>query len=280
MSDASPTLPGGPLELDDVRLVYNRGRADEVAALRGVTLRAAPGEFITVIGSNGAGKSSIVQVVSGAARPTTGRVRIGGRDITRWPDYRRAPLIARVFDDPRVGSAPDLSIEDNLALAMSRGRRRGLRASLTSARRRVMRERLAHLGLGLEDRLHDRVGLLSAGQRQSLTMVMAGLAAPQVLLLDEHLAALDPSTAQRVLGLTGELVAEMSCTTVMITHNMEHALRMGTRLLLMSRGRILADLGADRKKNMNTQDLIDLIARAGDALGDRTLLPELAVEAV
>lgn len=279
MSESLRAPEPGPLELDGLRLVYNAGRPDQVVALQHIDLVAEPGEFITVIGSNGAGKSSIVQVVSGSVRPTRGRVRLAGRDITRWPDYRRAAHIARVFDDPRVGSAPELSIEDNLALAMSRGRRRGLRPSISASRRRVMRDRLAHLGLGLEDRLPDRVGLLSAGQRQSLTMIMAGLAAPQVLLLDEHLAALDPATAKRVLELTGELVAEMGCTTIMITHNMEHALQMGTRLLLMSRGRILADLDEKRKKGMNTQDLIELIRRAGDTLGDRSLLPELAVDA-
>jgi putative tryptophan/tyrosine transport system ATP-binding protein len=276
MPDGCVTIDDRLLELRDVRLVYNRGKADEVNALRGVDLVAAPGEFLTVIGSNGAGKSSIVQTISGAVRPSSGSVLIGGRDVTRWPDYRRAAFVARVFDDPRVGSAPDLSIEDNLALAMSRGRRHGLRLSLTGARRRVMRDRLSRLGLGLEDRLHERVGLLSAGQRQSLTMVMAGLSAPQVLLLDEHLAALDPATAQRVLTLTAELVAEMGSTTIMITHNMEHALEMGTRLLLMSRGRILADLEHKEKTTMTTQGLVDLISRAGDVLGDRTLLSEFA----
>lgn len=260
------------LSLESVRLTYNKGRADEVVALRGVDLTAAPGEFITVIGSNGAGKSSIVQIVSGAQRPTAGRVLLNGQDVSRWPDYRRAARVARVFDDPRVGSAPDLSIEDNLALAMQRGHRRGLGLALGARRRQVMRERLATLGLGLEDRLHDSVGLLSAGQRQSLTMVMAGLSAPQVLLLDEHLAALDPATAQRVLRLTSELVEEMACTTIMITHNMEHALTMGTRLLLMSGGRIVADLDRETKARATEADLIDLITRAGDTLDDRTLL--------
>lgn len=269
--------PIGRLELAGVRLVHNAGRADEVIALQGIDLTIPPGEFVTVIGSNGAGKSSLLQVIAGAARPTAGTVRLGGRDITRWPDHRRASLVARVFDDPRVGSAPDLSIEDNLALAMSRGRR-GLRPSLSATRRRTMHDRLARLGLGLEHRLHDRVGLLSAGQRQSLTMVMAGLHAPQLLLLDEHLAALDPNTAARVLQLTTDLVTEMGCTTIMTTHHMEHALRMGTRLLLMSRGRIVTDLLEERKNGMTTQDLIDLMGHTGDALGDRSLLPEIAAE--
>lgn len=271
-------MPEPTLRLDAVRLVYNAGKSDQVVALDHVDLAVGAGEFVTVIGSNGAGKSSIVQVVSGAVRPTVGRVSIDGVDVTRWPDYRRAGLVARVFDDPRVGTAPELSIEDNLALALERGRRRGLGLSLTARRRRLMRERLAGLGLGLEDRLQDPVGLLSAGQRQSLTMVMAGLVRPRVLLLDEHLAALDPATAGRVLALTRDLVAEMGCTTVMITHNMEHALEMGTRLLLMSRGRILADLDGAAKERMTTGGLVDLIRTAGDSVGDRSLLPELATE--
>lgn len=252
----------GRLELAGVRLVHNPGRADEVIALRGIDLTIQPGDFVTVIGSNGAGKSSLLQVISGTVRPTVGTVRLGGRDITRWPDYRRASLVARVFDDPMVGSAPDLSIEDNLALAMGRGRRRGLRPSISATRRRTMRDRLARLGLGLENRMHDRVALLSAGQRQSLTMVMAGLHAPQLLLLDEHLAVLDPQTAARVLQLTTDLVTEIGCTTIMITHNMEQALRIGTRLLLMTRGRIVVDLPEERKNDMTTQDLVDLMGLA------------------
>lgn len=247
------------LELEGVRLVHNAGRADGVVALRDIDLTVQPGQFVTVVGSNGAGKSSLLQVISGAARPTAGTVRIGGRDVTRWPDYRRASLVTRVFDDPMVGSAADLSIEDNLALAMSRGRRRGLRHSLSPGRRRTMQDRLSRLGLGLEHRLHDRAGLLSAGQRQSLTMAMAGLHAPRLLLLDEHLAALDPNTAVRVLQLTTDLVTEMRCTTIMITHQIEVALRTGTRMLLLNRGRIAADLDEERKNAMTTKDLTDLM---------------------
>lgn len=269
-------MPETMLELDDVQLVYNRGRVDEVVALRGLDLRFDAGEFVTVVGSNGAGKSSTVEVIAGSVRPTSGRVRMAGRDVTAWPDHRRAGLISRVFDDPRVGSAPDLSIEDNLSLAMARGRRRTLRFSLNGRRREHLRDRVARLGLGLEDRLHDRVGLLSAGQRQSLTMIMAGLVAPQVLLLDEHLAALDPATAGRVLRLTSELVAEMGCTTIMVTHNMDHALSMGDRLLVMSRGRVVSDVAGIAKQTLNVQGVIDLITGAGDAVSDRSLLPELA----
>lgn len=266
------------LELDDVQLVYNRGRVDEVRALRGVQLSLQPGEFVTVVGSNGAGKSSVVQVISGGARPSSGRVRMDGVDVTGWPDYRRAGLVARVFDDPRVGSAPELSIEDNLALALDRGRRRTLRFALNGSRRRLLRDRVARLGLGLEDRLHDRVGLLSAGQRQSLTMIMAGLTAPRVLLLDEHLAALDPATAQRVLQLTSELVSEMGCTTIMVTHNMDHALRMGDRLLVMSRGRIIHDLPHAEKSGLTVAGVIDLITGSGDVVSDRSLLADLETQ--
>jgi putative ABC transport system ATP-binding protein len=259
------------LELDGITLIYNRGRVDEVVALRGLSFTVHTGQFATVIGSNGAGKSSVVRAVSGAARPTAGRVRIGDRDVTGWPDYRRAGLVARVFDDPRAGSAPELSIEDNLALAISRGRRRTVRFALSAKRRACMRERLARLGLGLENRLADRVGLLSAGQRQSLTMVMAGLSAPEVLLLDEHLAALDPATAGKVLALTEELVRDMGCTTLMITHNMEHALAMGERLLVLSRGTVIADLDAATKDATSPTGLVDLISGSGDAVSDRLL---------
>ncbi len=263
------------LELRDVRLVYHRGRVDEVQALRGIDLVVDKGEFVTVVGSNGAGKSSMVQIISGAAKPTTGKVVLERRDVTGWPDYKRAGFVARVFDDPRVGSAPELSIEDNLALALARGKRRTLGFALRGHRRALLRERVARLGLGLEDRMHDRVGLLSAGQRQSLTMIMAGLVAPDVLLLDEHLAALDPATAQRVLGLTAELVAEMDCATVMVTHNMDHALRMGNRLLVMSRGRIIHDVSDDAKSALTVSAVVDLITGVGDVVSDRSLLTEL-----
>ena len=265
---------GPAIEVDDATLIYNRHRPDEVHALCGVSLTVSAGELVTVVGSNGAGKSSLVHVVAGTVRPTAGRVRIGGRDVTRWPDHRRATVVTRVFDDPRIGTAPELSIEDNLAMAMSRGRRRTMRFALNAKRRRVMRERLAALGLGLETRMHDPVGLLSAGQRQSLTLVLAALGAPAVLLLDEHLAALDPATARRVLDLTSDVVAEAGCASLMVTHNMDHALAMGRRIVVMSRGRIVGDVGGDAKRDLRPTDLIDLITGAGDAISDRLLLPE------
>jgi putative ABC transport system ATP-binding protein len=269
------------LALEDVGLVHQPGRPDEVRALAGVTLEVPAGEFVTVVGSNGAGKTSLVDVIAGSVRPTFGRVLLAGRDVTRWRDHRRARSVARVFDDPQAGTAPDLSIEENLALAASRARRRRLlRFALPPSRRALLRERLAHLGLGLEDRLHDQVGLLSAGQRQSLTMVMAALVPTDVLLLDEHLSALDPATAGRVLRLTADLVAEMGCATVMVTHNMDHALVLGQRLLVMSRGAVVADLQGAEKRALAAEGVVELITRSGDAPSDRTLLPELDVDPV
>lgn len=263
------------IELDAVDVIHNHRRPDEVHALRGIDLSIGAGELVTVVGSNGAGKSTLVQVVAGTTRPTAGRIRLAGRDVTSWPDHRRAAMVARVFDDPRVGTAPDLSIEDNLAIAMSRGRRRGLRAAVTARRRTVMRDRLATLGLGLEDRLRDPVGSLSAGQRQSLTLVLAALGAPTVLLLDEHLAALDPVTAPRVLGLTSAVVAELGCAVVMVTHNITHALDLGDRILVMSRGRIAASVAGSEKRALSVTDVVGLLARSGVAASDRVLLPEL-----
>lgn len=262
------------LELNDVRLVYNAGTPSEVVALDRLSLAMPAGQFTTVVGSNGAGKSSLIQVISGAARPTEGTVRLGGRDVTRLPDHRRADRVARVFDNPHAGTVPELSIEDNLALAMARGRRRGLRLAVTRRHRNLMRERLAVLGLGLERRLTGPVRLLSAGQRQSLTMVMAALTTPEILLLDEHLAALDPGTRQRVLKLTVDIVTELECTALMVTHNMEHAIALGERLLVMSRGRVVADVAGPAKRDLTVDGLVGHITAGGDAVSDRLVLQE------
>ncbi|NKQ56082.1 ATP-binding cassette domain-containing protein [Amycolatopsis sp. K13G38] len=264
------------LEMRAVRLVYNEGTTTEVVAVAGLDITIPSGQFVTVVGSNGAGKSSFIQLVSGAVRPTTGRVVIAGTDVTRQPQHRRAGRIGRVFDNPHAGSVPELSIEENLALAMARGRRRGLRLATTRQRREQMRAPLANLGLGLENRLHDPVRLLSAGQRQSLTMVMASLTSPEVLLLDEHLAALDPGTASRVLDLTVGLVRRLACTTIMVTHNMEHAITVGDRLLVMSRGRVIADFDAEEKARLTVPELVGHITGAGDVVSDRMLLEESA----
>jgi putative tryptophan/tyrosine transport system ATP-binding protein len=264
------------LTLKDITLTYPTG-ATPVVALRGVSLRIESGEFVTVVGSNGAGKSSLIKVISGAERPGHGEVEIGGCDVTRQAEYRRAARIARVFDDPQAGTLPDLSIEDNMALAMSRGTRRRLRLAINGKRRQLMRERLAVLGLGLEDRLGDSVGLLSAGQRQSLTMVMAALRAPEVLLLDEHLAALDPGTQARTLELSVSLARGLSAATVMVTHNMQHAIEVGDRLLVMSRGRVIFDIAGAEKRAMTVDGLVDRITSSGGTVSDRSLLRDEAI---
>lgn len=257
------------LELDGVSVVYHPDSPDRVRALVDVTFAATAGEFVCVVGANGSGKSTLVGVLAGAVRPSTGRVGIDGVDVTDHPVHRRAAQVARVFDDPRAGSAPELSIGENLALAMARGRTRGLRRAVTTRRRREMRDALAPLGLGLEDRLDQPVGLLSAGQRQSLTMVMATLRHPSVLLLDEHLAALDPATAGRVLALTGDLARAAGSTTVMVTHDMQVALTTGDRLLVVRHGRIAADLDAAARCDLDAPALVGLLRGDEDMPDDR-----------
>lgn len=261
------------VELKGVSLFYHRGSAAEVVALRGVDLAVPSGQFVTVVGSNGAGKTSLNNIISGAVRPTRGRVLMDGKDVSRRPDYRRASSISRVFDDPLRGTAAALSIEENLALAMVQGRR-AFRFALNERRRKQMREALSALGLGLENRLHDQVRLLSAGQRQSLTMIMASLCRPSILLLDEHVAALDPKTQNTVLALTVSLVDRLKCTTIMVTHNMDQAIAIGSRLLVMSRGRLVADFTGQEKRELTVSQLVQHIERVGDAVSDRMLLRE------
>jgi putative ABC transport system ATP-binding protein len=260
------------LRLDGVRLVHNPGTPTEVVALDHVDLEIPAGQFVTVVGSNGAGKSSLVNVVAGVYRPSRGRVLLDGRDVTRLPDHARAAAVARVFDDPLAGTAPGLSLADNLALAAARGRRRRLWPAVTRGRRAAMRADLAVLGLGLERRLTDPVALLSAGQRQSVTMVMAGLQQPKLLLLDEHLAALDPRTRARVLDLTLQLHQRLGCASLMITHSMRHAIEVGDRLLVMARGRVVYDATGPEKAALTPSALVDIVAGLGDAPSDRQLL--------
>jgi putative ABC transport system ATP-binding protein len=204
-------------------------------------------------------------------------VEIGGHDVTRQAEHRRAARIARVFDNPHAGTLPELSIEDNMSLAMSRGSRRRLRFATNRARRELMRERLSVLGLGLEQRLDDNVGLLSAGQRQSMTMVMAGLRDPEVLLLDEHLAALDPATQARTLKLTISLARGLSSATLMVTHNMQHAIEVGDRVVVMSQGGVIADIGGEEKRGLTVDGLVDRITSSGGVVSDRALLREEAL---
>ncbi|WP_083887780.1 ABC transporter ATP-binding protein [Nocardia asiatica] len=243
------------LELDEISVVHNLGEANQSTALSDVTLTIPENQFVTVVGSNGAGKSSLVKVIAGSVQPATGTVKIHGTDVTSQPDYRRAGMVAHVFDNPENGTISELSIEENMALAIRRGGHRGLRRAVTSARRATMREALSTLGLGLENRLADRAGLLSAGQRQSLTMVMATLSQPTVLLLDEHVAALDPRTQSRVLDLTQAIASRLECSTLMVTHNMKHALEIGDRMLILADGRILGDYTSDQKASISAEAL-------------------------
>jgi len=263
-----------PLELIGIRKVFFPGTANEVVALDGVDLGVPAGQFVSIIGSNGSGKSTLLNAVAGTFPVTSGRVVLGGRDVTRQPDYVRSRSMGRVFQDPRAGTAPDMTIEENLALSLLRTKRSGLRLGVTNRRRAVMREQLSRLGMGLEERLKAGVSKLSGGQRQAMSLLMATIAEPSLLLLDEHTAALDPKVAQTIMELTGEIVAERQLTTLMVTHNMELALRYGDRLLMMHAGRVVLDLSRELKQELQVSDLIEKFHEvAGEAFAvDRLLL--------
>jgi putative ABC transport system ATP-binding protein len=264
---------GAAVELADIRVTYNRGMPNEVQALRGVDLAIPAGQFLTVIGSNGAGKSTLVGVTAGAVTPTSGVVRIDGRNATGDAEHRRARCVARVFQDPLAGTCPDFTVAENLALASRRGQRRGLAAAVTRARRKEFASYLGAFGLGFEDRLGAKVGGLSGGQRQALSLLMAVAQAPEVLLLDEHTAALDPKNQALVLDMTDQLIRETGCTALMVTHNMEQAIRYGDRMIMMHRGRVLMDVDGAQKAELTVQRLIDLFHRAGDvSMTDEMLL--------
>ncbi|WP_022916353.1 ABC transporter ATP-binding protein [Ruania albidiflava] len=261
------------LELTTISKTFFAGTVNERLALRDVSLRLAPAEFVTVIGSNGAGKSTLLNIVAGALTPDHGSVQIDGRDVTRLPDHRRARTIGRVFQDPMAGTAPSMTIEENLAIAYARGQRRGLHRGVTRSKRELFRTELASLELGLEHRLKTTVGLLSGGQRQALSLLMATFSEPKILLLDEHTAALDPRRAELVAGLTTAAVRRHRLTTLMVTHNMDQALRLGTRLIMMHEGRIVVDIEGERKRRATVADLLDAFERVkGAELDDRTLL--------
>ena len=265
------------LTVDDVRKTFFAGTVNERVALNGVSLTVNEGDFVTVIGSNGAGKSTLLNTVSGTIIPDSGEIRVGERVVTRLPEHRKAKWISRVFQDPMKGSSPTLTIEQNMAIAQRRGRSRGLSRGVTRARREEFRKELATLELGLENRLGAKVGLLSGGQRQALSLLMATFSAPEILLLDEHTAALDPQRAQHVTEITERIVNERHLTTLMVTHNMEQALRLGNRLIMMHEGRILFELDAQQKAEATVADLLaefrKLQAATGEpALDDATLL--------
>lgn len=254
--------------------VFNKDSVNEKLALDNVDLNLKPGDFVTIIGSNGAGKSTMLNAIAGMWPLDQGRVVVGGEDITDLPDYKRAGFIGRVFQDPMVGTAATMTIEENLALAAKRGQKRGLRKGLNRSLRSRIRDELARLDLGLEDRLTTPVGLLSGGQRQALTLLMATFKQPRLLLLDEHTAALDPRTGNKVLALTEELVQELSLTTLMITHNIVDSLRVGNRTVMMHEGQIVLDISGQERSELTPQDVLRLFERnSGKQLAsDRMLL--------
>ena len=245
------------LKLDHIKKTFNPGTVNEKRALNDLSLHLAPGDFVTVLGSNGAGKSPMFNAIAGAFQPDSGSVVLDGRDITSLPDYKRSKFIGRMFQDPLKGTAPSMTIEENLALAYLRASRsRSPFSMVSAAERREFREKLAQLGLGLEDRMNAMVGLLSGGQRQALTLLMATLVTPKLLLLDEHTAALDPATAEKVLELTRKIVAENSITCLMITHNVQSALQLGNRTIMMKDGQIVMELSGTRRSTITTDELL------------------------
>lgn len=248
------------LKLEHISKTFNKGTINEKTALNDLNLHLAAGDFVTVIGGNGAGKSTMLNAVAGVWPVDEGRITLNGTDITALPEYRRAPLIGRVFQDPMMGTAPNMQVEENLALALRRGQRRSLRWGITASEKERYRELLKPLGLGLEDRMSTKAGLLSGGQRQALTLLMASLRKPELLLLDEHTAALDPGTAQKVLELSDRLVEEGRLTAMMITHNMSDAISHGNRLIMMNQGKIILDIKGEEKKRLTKQRLMDLFA--------------------
>lgn len=261
------------LEIKSLNKTFFPGTVNERKALRDIDLTLETGDFVTVIGSNGAGKSTVLNMVAGKLRPDTGTVRIDGEDVTGLADYKRAKYLGRVFQDPMAGTAPSMSIEENLALALGRGKVRALGLGVTGGKRERFVDELASLELGLENRLKTKVGLLSGGQRQALSLLMATLTGPKILLLDEHTAALDPQRAALVTRLTREIVERHQLTTLMVTHNMEQALALGTRLIMMHDGQIILDLTQAEKEKMTVKDLLGEFEKIkGAQLDDRTML--------
>ena len=262
------------LKLSHVKKTFNRGTVTEKRALTGVDLTLADGDFVTVIGGNGAGKSTLLNMIAGVYPLDSGTVELDGEDISRLSEPKRAKYLGRVFQDPMRGTAADMQIEENLALAKRRGQRRTLRWGITRAERDEYAELLKKLDLGLEMRMQAKVGLLSGGQRQALTLLMATLTNPRVLLLDEHTAALDPKTASKVLELTEQIVDERKLTTLMVTHNMNDAIRLGNRLIMMHEGHVIYDVAGEEKRALTVPDLLQKFEEVsgGQLANDRMLL--------
>jgi len=262
------------LKLENIRKVFNAGTVNEKVALNGLNLHLKEGEFVTVIGGNGAGKSTMLNAVAGVFGVDEGKITIDGIDVTHLPEYKRAAYIGRVFQDPMMGTAATMQIEENMALADRRGLPRTLRIGITNADREFYREQLKILDLGLEDRMTSKVGLLSGGQRQALTLLMATLQRPKLLLLDEHTAALDPKTAAKVLDATQRIVEKNQLTTMMITHNMRDAITYGNRLIMMYDGHVVVDVSGEEKKNLTVEQLLNLFSQASgsDEVDDKLVL--------
>ena len=262
------------LELQNVSKTFNPGTINEKQALKNIDLVLKDGDFVTVIGGNGAGKSTMLNAVAGVWPVDTGAILIDGVNVTGLPDFRRAKLVGRVFQDPMTGTAATMQIDENLALARRRGKSRGLRWGVTAEEKEEYKERLKILDLGLEDRLTAKVGLLSGGQRQALTLLMATLQKPELLLLDEHTAALDPKTAEKVLDATERLVSRDHLTTLMVTHNMRHAIRYGNRLIMMHEGHIIYDVEGEEKQNLKVSQLLEKFEQAAgeEFSNDRMML--------
>lgn len=262
------------ITIKDLSKAFNRGDVNEVQALNGVELQVNAGDFITIIGSNGAGKSTFLNALAGSFSLDKGSIILDGEDIGKWPEYKRAAVIGRVFQDPLLGTCAGATIEQNLAMAIKRGKKRGLGLGVKSKDRDFFRQKLSILGLGLEGRLKTLTGLLSGGQRQALTMLMATLVRPKLLLLDEHTAALDPKTAGMILDLTEDIVSSQQLTALMVTHNMNQAITMGNRLIMFHRGEVVMDIAGEEKKNLKVEDLLLRFSELrGEAeISDRMLL--------
>ena len=262
------------LDVKNIYKTFNAGTVNQKTALNGASLHLAPGDFVTVIGGNGAGKSTLLNAVAGTWLVDEGSITIDGIDVTHLPEHKRAKYIGRVFQDPMMGTAATMQIEENLALALRRGKPRTLKIGITNKEREDYKEMLKILDLGLEERLTSKVGLLSGGQRQALTLLMATLVKPKLLLLDEHTAALDPKTAAKVLDATQKIVERDNLTTLMITHNMRDAITYGNRLVMMHEGRIVVDVSGEEKKHLTVEQLLNLFSQASgsDVVNDKLLL--------
>lgn len=262
------------LIISNVEKTFNKGTINEKTALTSLNLTLNDGDFVTVIGGNGAGKSTMLNMIAGVYPIDKGKIILNGENISRWPEHKRAKFLGRVFQDPMKGTAANMEIEENLAMAYRRGKRRTLKWGLYKDERVKFKEALKVLDLGLEDRMTGKVGLLSGGQRQALTLLMATLRKPELLLLDEHTAALDPKTAAKVLGLTQKIIAENKLTAIMITHNMKDAIRYGNRLIMMHEGRIIYEASGEQKSQLKVSDLMEKFEQASgeEFANDRMIL--------